>query len=93
MAKAKKASSVSRRTSGDQRLPRRFSFSPEDLEVLKEVMPVDMAEALKQINWNAMLGDLFGKPIGVVDFEPKKKASLLHTKRRTKTLQSAKTGD
>ena len=56
-------------------------------------MSVDMAEALKQINWNAVLSDLLGKPIGVVDFEPKKKTSLLHTKRRTKALQSAKTGD
>jgi hypothetical protein len=80
-----KASGMSRRISG-VRLARRFSFSPEDLKVLQEVMPVDMAEALEEVDWNAVLRDPLGKPRGVVDFEPKKKAALLHTKGRAKTL-------
>ena len=84
MAKAKKASGVSRRTSG-VRLAGRLSLSPEMFKGFEEIVLLDISKSMEEIDWNAVLRDLLRKPVRVVNEKPKVKTGFLHARRSAKS--------
>jgi hypothetical protein len=60
-------------------------LSPELLERFEKFVSLDISEELKEIDWNAVLRDLLGKPVRTVNSKPKVKARFFNGRRSLKT--------